>query len=165
MARKEYRQFKIIRDTREKKGNGWNFRASANCLGMELKKLDTGDYSIEGYEHLIMIERKSIADLWMSLTSERERFIREMDRAKLIPGRYLIIEGTLRDVLAGIPYSKVRSEYILASLTSLEQKYGIHVVYTDKRGDVAQLYVRKLLEKLFQYCEDGVISGRPINPE
>jgi ERCC4-type nuclease len=165
LARKEYKQFKIIRDTREKKGNGWNFRASANCVGMELKKLDTGDYSIEGCEHLIMLERKSISDLWMSLTSERERFLREMDRAKLIPARYLIIEGTLRDVMAGISYSKVRPEFILASLTSLEIKYGIHVVFTDKRNDIAQQYVRKLLEKLFQYCEDGVISGRPINPE
>lgn len=167
MARKQYPKFTIIRDSREKDGCGWKFRASANCDGMEVKKLDTGDYSIKGYENLIMIERKTLSDLWGTLTFQRERFMKEMDRSLAYPIRYLIIEGTLRDIDNGIRYSQVSPEFILASLTSLEVKYGLHVIFTDTRTDIAQAYVRKLLSKLFQYCEDGVITanGRPANPE
>lgn len=154
--KRTYRQFTIIKDSREKKG--WNFRASANCRGMIVRKLETGDYSLVDYEDLIMIERKSLSDLWGTLLTSRERFIKEMERAKEIPIRYLVIEGTLSDVMHGLKYSKVGPDYILSSLMSLEVKYGIHVIYTSKRKDVAQQYVRKLLAKLFQYCEDKVIT-------
>jgi len=157
MAKKKtYRKFAVIKDTREK--TGWKFRASANCSGMVTRKLDTGDYSISGYEDLIMIERKSISDLWNSLLNGRERFLREMERAKEIPLRYLIIEGTMKDINAGIRYSKVKADFIIASLVSLEVKYGIHVIFASKRKDVCQTYVRKLLLKLFQYCEDGIVK-------
>ena len=158
MARKKYDKFTIIRDSREKTGCGWNFKASANCDGMVVKKLDTGDYSLAGYEDVVMIERKTIPDLWGSLGQWRERFMKEMDRALEYPVRYLIIEGTLSDINAGFRYSKLRPEFILASLISLEVKYGIHVIFTNKRKDIARGYVRKLLAKLFQYCEDGVIK-------
>jgi ERCC4-type nuclease len=158
VARKKYKKFTIIRDSREKTGCGWKFKASANCDGMVIKKLDTGDYSLEGYEDLVMIERKTIPDLWGSLGQWRTRFMKEMDRALEFPVRYLIIEGTLSDINKGFRYSKLSSEYILASLISLEVKYGIHVVFTNKRKDIARAYVRKLLAKLFQYCEDGVIN-------
>lgn len=167
MAKKSYGKFTIVRDSREKDGSGWKFRASSNCDGMEIKKLDTGDYSVKGYEHLLMIERKTIGDLWGTLTFGRERFMKEMDRALEYPIRYLIIEGTLKDIDAGFRYSQVKPEFILASLISLQVKYNLHVIFTDKRTDVAQTYVRNLLAKLYQYCEDGVISkdGRPTNTE
>lgn len=176
MVAKKYKPYKIVKDTREKKGHGWFFRATADCDGMEVRKLDTGDYSIEGLEDMIMIERKSIPDLWNSLMQGRERFYREMDRALKIPARYLIIEGTLADVIKGMPkrYSKVRGETIIANLISLEQKYGIHVIYTDKDRSVAQVHVRILLKKLYQYCMDGIIKkeekkeekdGGPVHPK
>jgi ERCC4-type nuclease len=154
---KKYKKFRIIRDTREKVGHGYKFRASANCLPMTTIKLDVGDYSIEGYEDKIMVERKTIADLWGTLTSGRVRFMKEMARAENHTAKYLVIEGTLADVNKGIPYSKVRAEYIMCNLISLELKHNVHVIFTSKRVDVAQGYVRRLLKKLFQYCEDGVI--------
>jgi ERCC4-type nuclease len=148
----------IIRDSREKDGSGWKFRASANCNGMEVAKLETGDYSLKGFENLVMIERKTITDLWGSLVQGRERFMREMERAKAYPIRYLIIEGTLAEVMSGIRYSKVPPQAILATLTSLEVKYGIHVIFTSKRTDIAQEYARRLLAKLFEYCSQGVVQ-------
>ena len=153
---KKYRKFTIIRDSREKDGHGYNFRASASCLPMKVHKLDVGDYAIEGYEHLFMIERKTISDLRGTLIQGRERFMKEMARAENHKVKYLIIEGSLADVNKGIPYSNVKAEYIISSLISLEVKHGVHVVFTSKRQDIAQAYVRRLLKKLFQYGEDGV---------
>lgn len=171
MAKSKYKPYKIIRDSREKKGHGYYFRATAYCDGMDVRKLDTGDYSVEGYEDLIMIERKSLSDLWNSLLQGRERFMKEMDRAKKIPARYLVIEGTLADVQRGIPkrFSRVRGDTIIGALISLEQKYGIHVIFTSKDKTVAQRHVRHLLKKLYQYCVDGVIKketdGRPSDSQ
>ena len=152
------KKFTIIRDSREKKGCGWHFRASSNCNGMEVKKLETGDYSIDGYENTIMIERKTIPDLWGSLVQGRARFMREMERAKSYPLRYLIIEGTVADVMGGFRYSTVNASSILSSLISLEVKYGVHVIFTSKRQDIARGYARKLLSKLYDYCEQGVVK-------
>lgn len=148
----------IVRDTREKDGCGWKFRASPNCAGMVIEKLDTGDYSVKGFEHLIMVERKSIADLWGTLTVGKERFMNEMERARVIPARYLIIEGTVADIDKGFRYSKVSPEYIHGYLISLQVKYGIHVIFAG-RQDVAQAFARRLLIKLARYCSEGVISG------
>lgn len=149
----------IIRDTREKDGCGWKFRASPNCAGMEIEKLDTGDYSVKGFEHLIMVERKSIGDLWGTLTAGKERFINEMERARIIPARYLIIEGNVGDIDKGYKYSKVSPEFIHGYLISLQVKYGIHVVFAG-RQDQAQTYARRLLLKLARYCTEGVINGK-----
>jgi ERCC4-type nuclease len=44
--------FTIIVDTREQKP--WSFENYTTAI----RKLDTGDYSIEGLEHLLCIERK-----------------------------------------------------------------------------------------------------------
>lgn len=153
---KEEKKFTIIRDTREQDGCGWNFRASANCEGMERVKLDVGDYALKGYETKVMVERKTIADLWGTLGANYERFLRELDRAKDHKVKYLIIEGTLAEVSAGFAYSKLPPENILAKLISLEVKHGIHVIYAG-RQDKAQQYCRMLLAKLFKYCEEGII--------
>jgi ERCC4-type nuclease len=147
-------KFVIIRDTREK--DGWNFRASSNCHGVESVKLDTGDYSLKGFEHLIMVERKSIADLWGTLTAGKERFMKEMERAKEIPARFLIIEGTVAEINKGFTYSKVDPNYIFGFLISLQVKYGLHVIFAGRK-DVAQEYTRRLLAKLFKYCKDGTL--------
>lgn len=159
MAKKIYPTYRVIRDSREKKGHGYYFRATARCDGMDVKGLKTGDYTIAGMEHLIMVERKSLKDLWNSLLQGRKRFMKEMDRAKKIPARYLVIEATLSDILRGNrPFSDVKGEVILSSLISLEQKYGINVIFTDKNKSVAQIYVRNLLRKLHNYVCDGIIK-------
>jgi ERCC4-type nuclease len=159
----EFPPMTFVRDSREKEGAGWKFNATSNCNGTITKKLDTGDYSIEGMEHLIMIERKTISDLWGTLVQNHERFMKEMERALIIPSRYLVIEGTMRDILAGCFYSKVGPEFILSSLTVLEQQYGIHVIYLDKRHDICQRYMRRLLEKLYKLHLGALKNGRPIN--
>ena len=61
----------IIIDSREQKK--WPFQN----VKVETAKLDTGDYSLKGYEDRITIERKSKVDLIKTVTHDRERFKRE----------------------------------------------------------------------------------------
>jgi len=158
MAKKKYT---IVRDSREQKGKGWKFRASANCNKMVIRKLDVGDYAIEGLEDTIMIERKTIGDLWNTLGNQDnyKRFLREMERSKNHRLKYLIIEGTLRDIDTGYGWSKVSSANIHAKLISLQVKHNVHVIFAG-RLDRARAYVRRLMSKLFRYYQEGVIEKR-----
>ena len=51
---KEKKTFIIIQDTREKKP--WSFKTSGSIGGVEVSKLDTGDYSIKGMEEIFMLK-------------------------------------------------------------------------------------------------------------
>ena len=69
---------KIIIDTREQKPLAFN--KSKAIEGVIKKKLDVGDYSIEGYEDKIAIERKSPGDLFGSLFGGHKRFQKELEK-------------------------------------------------------------------------------------
>lgn len=155
-------KFTIIRDTREQQGKGWEFRASANCYGMERKKLDVGDYAIEGLEDVIMVERKTLGDLWGTLGNQKnyERFLREMERAKDHKLKYLVVEATLGDINRGYGWagrkSKIPSANIHAKLISLQVKHDLHVIFAGRK-DQARAWVRGLFVKLNKYHEDGIL--------
>ena len=151
-------KFTIIRDTREQAGKGWNFRASANCSGVEKKKLDVGDYTIKGLEDIVAVERKTLGDLWGTLGNHKnyQRFLREWDRAKDHKLKFLIVEGTLADVDAGYRWSRVKPNTIHAKLISLQVKHNVHVIFAG-RLDKARVYVRRLFDKLFRYHKEGII--------
>ena len=52
--------YKVIKDTREQ--DGYTFESFTgrytSCKGMVVKKLDTGDYSLEGLEDRLCIEKR-----------------------------------------------------------------------------------------------------------
>ena len=54
----------------------------------------TGDYSIEGHEDRITIERKSPTDLYGSLTNGRARLKREIGRMKSMDFSCVLVEAT-----------------------------------------------------------------------
>jgi len=64
-------------DSREQRP--WEFPAGVQTV---IGKLDEGDYAIEGLEGKFGIERKSLPDMWQSLTHDRDRFERELRRVK-----------------------------------------------------------------------------------
>jgi len=152
------KKFRIIRDTREQKGKGWLFRKSNNCFGQKIQKLDVGDYTVEGMESILMIERKTLGDLWGTLGPQKnyQRFLREMDRAKDHRIKFLIIEATLADVDRGYSYSQVPVNNIHAKLLSLQVKHNLHVIFAG-RQDRARAYVRRLMAKIFRYYNDGLL--------
>jgi len=165
-VKQQSKKFKIIRDTREQKGKGWIFRASTNCDGMEIEKLDVGDYTVKGYEDVLMIERKTLGDLWNTLgnVESYKRFLREMERAKNHKMKYIIIEATLAELDRGYYWyvrgkktkSKISPKNIHAKLISLQVKHNVHVVFAG-RIDKARSYARLLMDKIFRYTQDGTL--------
>jgi ERCC4-type nuclease len=86
-------------------------------LRVERATLDTGDYSVKGLESYCAIERKSVGDLVMCVTRERERFERACQRLLAYPVRGIIIEGaTWSSLEAGIWRGKASPNSVCGSL-------------------------------------------------
>jgi ERCC4-type nuclease len=88
-----------------------------------LGSLQTGDYSYVGGELDFTIERKSINDLIGSISSGRDRFMRELDRIRAYSFARLLIVGKRSDVEAGIYRSKMKVESVLNTLNAIEARY------------------------------------------
>jgi ERCC4-type nuclease len=74
-------------------------------LPTERATLQAGDYTVRGAEHLVAVERKSIADLYGTLYGSAEtangeraghldRFLAELERLQTYARRYWLIEGS-----------------------------------------------------------------------
>mgnify|MGYP003119589363 FL=1 len=148
------KKYNVIKDTREQKG--WDFSDSASCSGTTIGKLDTGDYSLEGYEETLSIERKgSISEFARNITEKR--FERELERMVEYKYRYVILEFNMRDIMdyphgSGIPYSKrkyikIKGPFILKRTLELGMKYNVHILFCGAYGkEVASSIFKRVVE-------------------
>ena len=159
------RPFTIIKDTREQEG--YTFEASSSryhvCKGMVTRKLDTGDYSIEGLEDKLCIERKaSVVEFANNIGHDQARFMREIERMQEIPHRYMVFEFSLSDLMnfpegSGIPESdwgklKVTNRFMLKMIMEFQMNHGIHVMFCDSKKNAkwAVLSLIKRVNELYQ---------------
>lgn len=111
-------------------------------------KLDAGDYSVSGYEHLITFERKSVADVVGTLIGGHSRFLRELERMKSYKERYILIEHSPSILFSycqkhGWEY---KFDTIIQSLLAYAYHYGVRVRFCKDREDMAKYIVRKSRE-------------------
>jgi len=62
------------------------------------RKLDSGDYSLEGHESSIAIERKELSDLRGCIGHGRGRFTRELERLQAYDYACIVVEATLAEL-------------------------------------------------------------------
>ncbi len=87
----------ILVDTREQ--NPFDFsRFEGWFAGIEKRALKLGDYAIAGLEDHCVVERKDLADLVHSLTTERSVFVHRLRLMSHCPQRLLVITATLSEV-------------------------------------------------------------------
>lgn len=143
--------FTLIVDTREQEP--WVPRLSERGKAIEIpvvrRKLDVGDYSAEGWEHEVAIERKSLAD-WVGTTFGKtelkdgvvdnwDRFRREIDRARGLRRFWVFIEATRQDVYGRKYHSKVEPQSVLGRTDSLEVDFGVSVVWCGQRSEAERM--------------------------
>lgn len=134
------------------------------------KKLDAGDYSVTGLEGHFAIERKSLDDCFSTVIADRPRFVRELERLRTYPRAFLLVEGTLRDVLdyrsdhwAGIPPAVAagRGRSVVNSLNTWQIEYGIRVLYADQDRELCRALVLRLAERCWRAAARERESTRP----
>lgn len=135
-------------------------------------KLLVGDYSTVVLRDSYCIERKSLQDLYGTITKGHVRFRNEILRAKanniiLV----LVIEGTRKNFInKNFPGGRARltkGETLDKIMTTIEQRYGIDVIWCRGRGVarkcITQLLTKKENEKTINDRRTTVNSGRVPN--
>ena len=87
--------------------------------------LDVADYSVAGLQHLIGCERKSLADLVVCCGSERDRFVRELERLQGRRFRCVVVEAALAEIEAGGWRGRITPNVVLGSIASWSARYGL----------------------------------------
>jgi ERCC4-type nuclease len=116
----------IIQDTREQ--TPFDFK-NCDLTGVEIVTgtLKTGDYSLQGYEDKITIERKSLSDAYGTFGQGRERFERELERMAEYTYAAIVIENDWQSILRCPPSrSRLNPKTIFRSAIAWEQRYGVH---------------------------------------
>jgi ERCC4-type nuclease len=132
---------------------------------LEKVSLYTGDYTIKGYEKLLTVERKTLADLFGTVLGGRDRFRDEHERmAEMVKAggfACVMIEGSLADALHDPPSHPLmtndkaeRSSLIVHRVAmSWPQRYGVHWIWASGRRDAEESTYR-LLEKFWQHRQE-----------
>lgn len=129
---------RIIVDSREQKPLVFNHKS---ITAVEVKGLSVGDYGAMSseYQHPIVFERKSINDLYGTLSQGYERFKAEIERAKEQNTKIIIIvEGSLNRILMGTAFSKRTPESIVYQLFTLMVRYDVETVFCSNREEMAE---------------------------
>lgn len=149
----------ILVDTREQ--HPFDFEGDDAFEAIEHTKLDQGDYSIKGLEHIISIERKAtMNELYTNLSSKtfRTRFYAEAERlSKDVKYRFIVVEQSCEDAFNPSQYAvntMHRNKFskfmppaiVLDHLITFMLNYNIHVIFAGSR---ARSITKKILLKVF----------------
>ena len=141
----------IIIDTREQRP--WTFEGQG--FQTRRAKLDSGDYSVEGLEHRVAIERKSLNDWTGTVIRDRARFYRELERLRAFDFRCVIIEAGIREIMAGQYTSQASPASILAFVAEVTVGQAVPVYLAGSRAEA------QILAGAFLKMADKKISRTP----
>lgn len=132
-----------IFDTREKKNDHIKAYFERHGLDYTVRKMDVGDYQIEGQQQIVVDRKQNLSELATNLMNrnDRSRFWREVRKAHE-DGIYLIVlceHGGQIHSINDVPlwkskYSSVTGRRLQDEMIRLERAYGVRWVFCDKRS-------------------------------
>ena len=152
----------LIVDTREK--TPWDFEGDDAFADIVYRKLDYGDYSIEGLEDVVTIERKaSVNELYTNFTTNKKRIKAEFERMQECRFKFLVIEETCENIMNPYMYyvnqKKINKRNIrmpvavvASNLTELMVEKDVRVIFG---GESAQSMAKGLLLKIYDLSQKG----------
>ena len=118
--------------------------------------LTTGDYSLEGFENRLAVERKNHADAWGCLTEGRKRFERCLERLSALDRAAIVIEASMAEFCVPPPQIKrVNAATAMGSYISWSTKYRIPVFFAENR-QWGERVVLRILAAYYKHCAGGV---------
>jgi len=144
----------VLIDTREK--YPFDFSRFPNWIAASKKQaLKAGDYSAEGMESLLILERKTLTDLITTVIQERTRFFKQCEKMSKYRWKALLIEATYEDIKTPFEedeYStRAHPNAVSGTLDALEARFGIPVIYTSLFRPLAEEKAASWLSKHFTY--------------
>jgi ERCC4-type nuclease len=143
----------VIVDTREK--TPFTFNDHENWIaGTAQRKLNAGDYSVEGMEDLLTLERKSLSDLITTLMQCRTTFLKVCERLVRYRWRAILVEASYEDIKS--PYgedlwTQASPNAVSGTLDAVEARFQIPVIYASQNRALAEEKAASWLSKHFTY--------------
>ena len=140
---------KFIFDSREKDNGHIKRWFDRKGLAYEVRKLEVGDYMIEGRPEFVIDRKKSLDELATNLLnrSDRARFWREVRRAREQGIRLIVLcehgHGiqSIQDVKNWhSEYSRVTGKALMDEIFRVHISYGIQFLFTDRRHMAKRIY-------------------------
>lgn len=138
-----------IVDTREqvpfsfRRFKGWFAR-------IETRALKLGDYSIKGMEETCVVERKDLADLIQSFTSNRAVFVNRLRRMARLPHSLLVVTAPLSQIKSEYAYAGVNPNRITQSLIAVLAGLRLPFICTETH-ELGEEIVASYLYQTFLY--------------
>lgn len=162
-AKLTHSPFTVLVDTREQLPYAFaSIKADANEGGGPItvrtrpETLWAGDYSIDGYARMVVVERKTAADLAATLTAGRRRFNAEMERLREYDAAWIVCEAELSELFKGLAWQPAfRPRTITRSAMFFQLRYPrIHWWAVPGRA-VAEALTYQLLQSWWRERIEG----------
>ena len=151
------RRLHIIRDTREQ--DGFTFKDGFDPAPVvKVATLDHGDYSLDGFEARIAIERKSLQDLVGCLGRDRERFVRELERLRGYDFAAVVVEEPLSALRGGHFRGALDPKAGEQSVWAWSQRFGIPFYFCAGKADAE----RVAFDLLRHYASDRLKEAEAL---
>mgnify|MGYP000856649553 CR=1 FL=1 len=142
----------IIVDTREQVPYAFGSRQVVR------QALPAGDYSVEGFESLIAVERKTLEDFVHSVIRDRERFKKELLKLADYLHPCIVVEASLPDVLLSRYPSGAHPNSVFGATVSICVDYCVPVFFCGDRQAARrfteEFLVRAVMQQLSQRAID-----------
>jgi ERCC4-type nuclease len=144
--------FTIIIDSREQQPWEFSHRTTA------VQKLDTGDYSIEGLEDILCIERKkSVSEIANNITEKRFKDV--IDRMSKYKYPYMLLEFDLDSILtypvgSEIPRRmwnkiKISPNFIIKNLLEFQLLHNISIMFCGSASNAERISL-SLMNRIYE---------------
>jgi len=113
-------------------------------------KLEVGDYSLQGLEHLVAVERKSLDDFINSTIHNKRRFTQNLIDLTRMDHKAIVVEASLRDVFMHRYKSKIHNQAVFGIVAAITGKWKIPVFFWENHA-YGQMMVEKYLKAIWDY--------------
>lgn len=175
MKRSKVPSFIIVRDTQEQLPYSFSFARGDpdrwTRFRVTRKRLVTGDYATTRTGVLVepttpvaevaTVERKSLSDLYATLSGRREQFLEEMQRMSRYGYACVVVEAPMESIYDPnaifCRFIKLNPRSVIATFVATSQRFGVHF-WTLPHRHGAEQFTFRILERWYL---DGINdSGR-----
>ena len=117
---------------------------------IEERALPLGDYSVAGMENACVVERKDLADLIQSFTTNRTVFINRLRRMSERPHSLLVVTASLTEIKSEYPYRAANPNRITQSLIAVLAGLRVPFICTETH-ELGEEIVASYLYQTFLY--------------
>lgn len=119
----------IVIDTREQQPYSFD---PAHITSVR-RALPAGDYSLDGYEASVAVERKSLEDFVSSAVTARERFGRELRVLSEYDFACVVVEASMEDILEHRYRAGIHPASVFGATLSIIVDVGVPVYFCNDR--------------------------------